>query len=153
MRTCRQTKPHHTHILTIPPTPTPTSFVGSIDIEYSTQKLDKIPSLDSYIYPPANMEFLVFDLKVTNKGNKMITVNQFSWSLKANTNDNPNAFLTMDQNFYPIDSIPCVSAELNKDGFTSCKVKYEVPINYNQFKITYDGAFDTPVNWNYLGEK
>lgn len=135
-------------------TPTPTlTPAGSIDIEYSTQKMDKRIAYMEYIYPPQGMQFILFDFKVTNKGIKRILVNEFTWSLSANTIENPGAYLSMERNFSDSGNIPCINAELDKNGYASCQVIWEIPINYGNFKVYYEGGGSTPINWIYLGEK
>jgi hypothetical protein len=135
-------------------TPVPTS-ANKVVIEHYPTQMDKLTKYvlsngPEYQYPSPGMTYMVVNLKITNQGYPMIKVNQFQWSLKVSTKDNPNAYTAASSVFYgKEDGIECKDTELENGGWTTCKIPFEVPTNHDQYKLYWNGFNDANIEWKY----
>lgn len=128
--------------------------VNKILVEHYAKRIDKLTKYGSeYQYPRLGMTFLVINLKITNQGYPMVKVNQFQWSLKVSTKDNPSSYIQTDSMFSSKDDgIECRDTELENGGWAICKIPFEVPENYDQYKIYWSGYNNANVEWKYVPE-
>lgn len=135
------------------PAPTPTAPQAKIIIESSettTNKLTKYILSDGpeYQYPSPGMTYLIINLKITNQGYQMITINKFLWDLKVSTTDNPNAYIEAKREFQgEPDGIVCPDTVLENGGWVNCKIVYEVPSNSAGMKLSIRDGSNANVEW------
>lgn len=135
-----------------------TPIPNKILVQYNTQRVDKLTKSVSYDgqpeyqYPSTGMTYLVINLKITNKGYPLVKINKYLWILKVSTKDNPNTYTETDQIFISYgkeDGIECKGTELENGGWTICKVPFEVPENYDRYKI-YGGLGLNNINIEWV---
>lgn len=134
------------------PIPTPTNKVLVEHYEKSVDKLTEYILSDGpkYQYPSPSMTFLVINLKITNKGYSMININKFQWNLKVSTKDNPNAYVEAEKMFSgEADGIVCKDTQLENGGWASCKIPFEAPKNYDQYKLFWNDFNNVNIEWKY----
>lgn len=154
--TTKVENPQEKQVILSTPTLTPTPAhtpASKVIIEHSMTSVSKLTTFISsegpvYEYSSPGMTFLVIHLKILNQGYQMIPVNQYIWSLKVSTKDNPNAYTEAKKMFYgEADGIVCKNTELENGGWTTCKIPFEAPINYDRYKIYYIAGNNANIEW------
>lgn len=126
----------------VPIAPTPAQ-TNTLIVQHNTEIKEKLTKYilstgPEFEYPKSGMKFLIVNLKITNKGYALININEFQWDLKVSTKDNPNSFISVDKVFQgEPDGIICKDAALYNNGWTTCKLAFEVPTNYDRYQIEY----------------
>lgn len=126
---------------------------NNIVIEYYANSVDKLTKYISsngpeYEYPKRGNTFLVINLKIINNDYKSIKIDVYQWNLKVSTKDNPNAYVEVDKIFQgKDDGIECKETVLENGGWAVCKIPFEVPINYENYKIYWNNKAKT--DWKY----
>ena len=141
-----------TRIIENTPLPTPENKVLIEHYEKSVDKLTEYILSDGpeYKYPNPGMTFLIINLKITNQGYPSIKINKYSWYLKVSTKGNPGAYTETDKIFSgEKDGIECKETELENGGWMLCKIAFEVPKDYDKYKITWSGSNNKHIDWKY----
>lgn len=139
--------PMYTSIPTPESTPT-----ENLLIEYNIQTVDKFVYIgNDYTYPKSGNTFVVVTVKVTNNGQKAIKTNWLDWDMSVSTTDNPNAYIKVGIVISAISSqdsgIIYPDAELETGGYIIGQVPFEVPANFDGYKITYNRNRDINIEW------
>ena len=135
--------------------PTP---ANKILIEHYAKSVDKLTKYvlsngPEYQYPNPGMTFLVINLKVTNYGYSSVKINSYQWNLKISTKNNPNSYVEADKLYYgEKDGIECKETILEDGGWTLCKIPFEVPKNYDEYKIFWSDYSNKNIEWKYTPE-
>lgn len=142
---------------TIEPTAnTPVSKSGNkILIEHYEKNVDKLTKYvlsdgPEYQYPNPGMTFLVINLKITDQGYPSVKINSYQWNLKISTKDNPNSYTEANKVYYgEKDGIECKETILENGGWALCKIPFEVPKNYGEYKVFWNDYSNKNIEWKY----
>lgn len=145
-------------IYTIAPTMTSAPVKNTL-VQYNVETVNRFVYIDyghdnkiDYTYPKAGNKFVVVTLKITNNGTKTIKTNWLDWDMSVSTEDNPNTFIKVDTVIGAVNSqhsgINYPDAELETGGFIIGQIPFEVPANFNDYKIKYKGHNkDVNIEW------
>lgn len=145
--------PTYTSIPTSTPIPT-----ANLLVEYNVQTVNRFIYIDyghddkiDYTYPNTGNTLVVLTLKVTNNGSKVIKTNWLDWDMSISTADNPNAYIKVDIVTSAINSrhsgIIYPDAELETGGYIIGQIPFEVPANFNDYKIFYTRDSGVHIEW------
>lgn len=133
--------------------------VKNVLVQYNVDTVDRFVYIDyghdekiEYTYPKAGNKFVVITLKITNNGSKTIKTTWTDWDMSVSTTDNPNTYIKVDKVIAAINNkhagIMYPEAELDTGGFIIGQVPFEVPANFNDYKIKYTGYNkDVNIEW------
>ncbi len=145
-------------VYTIAPTVTSAPVKNTL-VQYNVETADRFVYIDyghdekiDYTYPKEGNKFVVVTLKITNNGSKTIKTTWTDWDMSVSTTDNPNTYIKVDKVTAAINNkhagIMYPEAELDTGGFVIGQVPFEVPKNFNDYKIKYTGYNkDVNIEW------
>jgi Domain of unknown function (DUF4352) len=123
-------------------------------VKYSATVADKVVNKyftteTKWEYPEEGNVFLIISLDISNHGYSEIKVDWVDWKLSYSTKDNPNTFISADIAISALNHVDheFKSAVIENNGYYTAQIPYEVPANWNQYRLTYTGTPQRIVKW------